>query len=82
LRSVRHRPGDTGMSQIETSVNKKDLEALKLKTKIQRALAAKYEIELTIMERKIEIQNQEEHLLLQDKVIQEAKAQLESLEKH
>jgi hypothetical protein len=70
------------MSQLDSSVNKKDLEVLKLKTKIQRALAAKCEIELTIMERKIEIQNQEEHLILQDKVIQEAKAQLESLEKH
>jgi uncharacterized protein (DUF3084 family) len=70
------------MSQSDSTVSKKELEVLKLKTKIQRAMAAKCEIELTILERKIEIQNQEEHLALQDKVIQEAKSQLESLEKH
>jgi hypothetical protein len=63
-------------------ISKKDLEILKLKSRIQRAISAKYEIELSILERRMEIQNQEEHLLLQDKAIEEANAQLELLERN
>lgn len=57
----------------------KEIQAKKCNLKIQKALAAKEELELTLLQREVENKKIKEHLALQDKVIEEAKQALESL---
>lgn len=58
---------------------KKILELKKLELKISKAKTAKEELEVKIMERKLDISRMEDHLALQDTVILDAKEELRKI---
>jgi len=61
------------------SALEQELEKRRLKLTITKAEAAKEEIEMKIMEHRINIERMEDHLKLQDERIAEAKANLSSI---
>ena len=59
---------------------KKIMEIKKIRVGIKKAESAKEELEFKVLERKADIERMEEHILLQDEIIEAKKNELKEME--